>query len=770
MPKRRARSEPEEVNTSDLVLPEDFEPGTAPGLGPMSVDTGDLVLPDDFDPSAPPVPRGAERSAESLFGDLPDPTRSNASPLIIEGQRRGRGGTIERARRPTETDELDLDTEPGVGGGVMEPPVARAPGKPAPRLQPARAPEPARPVRTEDPGLTNSELEALDAVSSELGGATPEPPRKLVPPVRAADAREQARAASTAPRPKAPEPVLRKESRAAPVVAPEPPPRKESRAVPAATPKAQSSAKLSKVPASELPPEQRAERVERAAQRMQAELEARRSRPAPSLGHGGGSMRPPVPDDEPSNATAVLPATTSETQPRGEIRVVILADGDRGSHRLEKSETVVGRSSACDIRLAHGSLSRQHASFLRRAGRLYVRDLGSQNGTFVNETRLQRDAENELFVGDAVKLGQVPIRLEGAALAPRPAGLAVPSHTDVLAPPQSHALRNVVIFVGVVALAAAIGAVVLTFGGIGGPPRKVTPEPTIAKVEAPPTEELPVPSAAAFAGPGEPEKAAEPPKPAKVPDPPKPDPAAEEAAIAAAVAAARGVEPEPDPAAAEEPAPRAAASSRAKRGKSRGSGKSSDAGGTRVAAADAAFEDEGEEPAEAPAASTLPRRGSEDDREVARDALGRFRDGDLDGAISAAESGAPRLAGELKGFKKTWTDGNGSMGFGDDAAAVSSLGKAFRLHTQLTGGRGKFAGELKGKLAKLNFSEGRRQLSEGDSEAARRSFSEVLKYDPGHAGAKRELSRLAGGGDAPAPEKKKKSARNAGDDAWESSD
>ena len=750
MPKRPARSEPEEVNTSDLVLPEDFEPGTAPGLGPMSVDTGDLVLPEDFDPSAPPVPRGAERSNDALFADLPDPTRSNASPLIIEGQRRGRGGSIERSRPASPSNDLDLDTEPGIGGGVLEP---RAPGRPAPRLQPTRAPEPPRQVRTEDAGLTNSELEALDAVSAELGPSGP--PRKLTPPVAPpkVEERAQAREASTTPRPRTPEPVLRKESRSAPpVAAVSKPPASKSRSVSAA----------------ELPPEQRAERVERAAQRMQAELEARRSRPAAALGLGMGmGMRPPVPDEEPSNATAVLPSTSSETQPRGEIRVVVLVDGDRGSHRLEKSETVVGRSSACDIRLGHGSLSRQHASFLRRAGRLYVRDLGSQNGTFVNEARLQRDAETELYVGDAVKLGQVPLRLEGAALAPRPAGVAIPSHTDVLATPQSHALRNVVIFVGVVALAAAIGAVVLTFGGLTGPPRQPLVEPAVTKAPAP-TGEAPTapPSAAAFAGPAEPEKPAEPAKPAapvKPAEPAKvePDPAAEEAALAAAIAAARGDEP-----AVAEPAARGAAGR--KRGKARtGARTAAPADDPRGAAADAAFEDEGEPE---PAATTLPRRGGDDDREVARDALGRFRDGDLEGAIAAAERGAPRLTGELKGFQKTWTDGNGAMGTGDDAAAVSSLTKAFRLHTQLTGGRGRFAAELKGKLAKLNFAEGRRTLAEGDSEAARRSFTEVLKYDPGHAGAKRELARLSGGGDAPRPEKKKKSARNAGDDAWESSD
>ncbi len=53
-----------------------------------------------------------------------------------------------------------------------------------------------------------------------------------------------------------------------------------------------------------------------------------------------------------------------------------------------KSKTLVGRAKECDITLAAAHLSRRHAQLLVKDGMLYVKDLDSANGTFVNGERV----------------------------------------------------------------------------------------------------------------------------------------------------------------------------------------------------------------------------------------------------------------------------------------------------------------------------------------------------------------------------------------------
>jgi FHA domain len=70
---------------------------------------------------------------------------------------------------------------------------------------------------------------------------------------------------------------------------------------------------------------------------------------------------------------------------------------------------ILGRSSSCDLRLPHASISRRHARLTRRGEHLYLEDLGSQNGTFLDDERLA--GPRELQVGQRIHIGPAVLRL-----------------------------------------------------------------------------------------------------------------------------------------------------------------------------------------------------------------------------------------------------------------------------------------------------------------------------------------------------------------------
>jgi hypothetical protein len=72
--------------------------------------------------------------------------------------------------------------------------------------------------------------------------------------------------------------------------------------------------------------------------------------------------------------------------------------------RSPLSEITVGRASSCTLRFGGDAVSRHHARFERIAGRWYVTDLSSTNGTFVDGVRVERapvGPDAQIRLGDA---------------------------------------------------------------------------------------------------------------------------------------------------------------------------------------------------------------------------------------------------------------------------------------------------------------------------------------------------------------------------------
>jgi len=76
--------------------------------------------------------------------------------------------------------------------------------------------------------------------------------------------------------------------------------------------------------------------------------------------------------------------------------------------RCSRNKSVIfGRNKEmADVLLQHPSISRRHAVLLHgKSGNMYVMDLGSSHGTFINKKRLKRDQREVLQDGDTVKFG-----------------------------------------------------------------------------------------------------------------------------------------------------------------------------------------------------------------------------------------------------------------------------------------------------------------------------------------------------------------------------
>jgi hypothetical protein len=82
--------------------------------------------------------------------------------------------------------------------------------------------------------------------------------------------------------------------------------------------------------------------------------------------------------------------------------------------RMKPEGLVIGRVAAqCDLAVSHASVSRRHALLAAADGRLTLCDLGSTNGTFVNDRPALRERPLELARGALVRLGDVELLVEG---------------------------------------------------------------------------------------------------------------------------------------------------------------------------------------------------------------------------------------------------------------------------------------------------------------------------------------------------------------------
>ena len=75
-------------------------------------------------------------------------------------------------------------------------------------------------------------------------------------------------------------------------------------------------------------------------------------------------------------------------------------------YALDKDVVIIGRGAQCDISIDDLYMSTQHVQLWYEDNEWYIADLGSTNGTYVNETRMS-DEPLILDDGDRIKVGQL---------------------------------------------------------------------------------------------------------------------------------------------------------------------------------------------------------------------------------------------------------------------------------------------------------------------------------------------------------------------------
>lgn len=102
-----------------------------------------------------------------------------------------------------------------------------------------------------------------------------------------------------------------------------------------------------------------------------------------------------------------------ERSPEAERSVLVVEGGGglrAGAAFMLDGSTTIGRSPATDIQIEDQFASSRHARIYEREGYLYIEDMGSTNGTYLNGRRL--DAKELLRTDDRIRIGDTEFRYE----------------------------------------------------------------------------------------------------------------------------------------------------------------------------------------------------------------------------------------------------------------------------------------------------------------------------------------------------------------------
>jgi pSer/pThr/pTyr-binding forkhead associated (FHA) protein len=111
-------------------------------------------------------------------------------------------------------------------------------------------------------------------------------------------------------------------------------------------------------------------------------------------------------------------ATRGVPSQRDEIMAtkLVIASGKSAGKAIavKRDKLLIGRAEECDIRPLSDEVSRRHCAVRVEPGIVWVEDLGSRNGTFVNGQRIPE--KTKVYDDDLIKVGGLELRVAGGTV------------------------------------------------------------------------------------------------------------------------------------------------------------------------------------------------------------------------------------------------------------------------------------------------------------------------------------------------------------------
>jgi len=122
-----------------------------------------------------------------------------------------------------------------------------------------------------------------------------------------------------------------------------------------------------------------------------------------------------------------------------EVNLVVIEGRPQGAViPLKAKQFVIGRETGCQLRPRSQTVSNRHCAILKREDHVAVLDLGSSNGTLVNNRCLRRNEEMRVSDGDRLQVGQLIFTIRIVAATRE----AEQSFQDWLMPSEEESTRD----------------------------------------------------------------------------------------------------------------------------------------------------------------------------------------------------------------------------------------------------------------------------------------------------------------------------------------